>query len=100
MPVQYLAKTKDGKLNVKVAALMESGDAIEGDDYLGTGDGSYMTIEPDADKQPFSGMSEFSIVPATGGSSTVNRGPTSGQLIMYYPMNPMTGGDSQYQILN
>lgn len=100
MPIQYLAKTKDGKLNVKAAAMMESGDALEGDDYLGAGDGSYTTIEPDANKQPFYGMSEFSLVPKTGGSSTVTRGPASGKLILYYPINPIAGKDGQYQILN
>ncbi len=100
-PVQLLAKSKDGKLNVKVAALLQGGDAVEADDYLGASSGSYMKIDAEASAQPFFGMSEFSIVPATGGSSTVTRGSTFGKLILYYPMNPINGTtDTQFQILD
>lgn len=100
MPVQLLAKSKDGKLNIKVASVMEAGENIEADDYLGQGEGTYTKIEPEAAKQPFAIGTEFSLVPATGGQSAVTRGPASGQLVMYYPMNPIAGTDTQYQILN
>ena len=101
IPLQALAKTADGKLNIKTAALNTAGDAIESDDYLGDGLAAWTKIESTPSALPYFGMDEFTKVTAGGTSANLQRGSGQGKLIMYYPMNTFSlSEDSQSQILN
>lgn len=100
IPVEHLAKTADGKLNVKMASLFVGGDALEADDYLGDGLSDWMKIEATATALPFYGMTEFSVVPAAGTSLNIQRGSAEGKLILYYPLNAFESeNETQYQVL-
>ncbi len=101
MPIELLAKTADGKLNVKLASLAQGGDAIEADDFLGSDLSGYRKLETTAETLPYFGMSEFSAVPASGGAVTLTKGSGTGKLILYYPMNTFNSvQDNQSQILD
>lgn len=101
MPLERLAKTADGKLNVKLASITQGGDAIEADDYLGEGLSEYTKIESSAQALPYYGMSEFSAVPKTGGALTLSKGSGTGKLVIYYPLNGFNSVmDTQSQIID
>jgi len=101
MPLALLAKSADGKLNVKFASIAQGGEDIEADDYLGDGLADWMKIEGSATALPYYGMSEFSAVPSGGASLTLTKGSGEGKLILYYPLNVISKTeDSQFQILD
>lgn len=101
MPVELLAKTADGKLNIKVSSLYQGGESIEADDFLDEGLNQWKKIEASAEAQPYYGMPEFSIVTGSGDTATLSKGNASGKLLLYYPLNTIDqNADSQYQILN
>ncbi|HMN69698.1 MAG TPA: hypothetical protein PKC28_14240, partial [Bdellovibrionales bacterium] len=93
-----LMRSADGKLNIKIAALNVLGDAVEADDYLGSGLVGFGKLSPLPAEHPYYGMSEYSVVSkAAGGAATMSKGSGTGKLILYYPFNPM---DAQYQVLD
>lgn len=101
MPLEILAKTADGKLNVKLASLSQGGDAIEADDFLGDELSSYVKLETSAQALPYYGMSEFSAVGSTGSTVTLSKGSGTGKLILYYPLNGFNSvQDTQSQIID
>ncbi len=53
-----------------------------------------------ADQQPYQVGEEVSLVGSKGSALPIQRGTSSGKLILYYPLNPLReDGDSQSQIV-
>ncbi len=100
IPLDALAKTADGKLNVKVATLSQGGEAIESDDFLGDEFTGFQKLETTETALPYYGMSEFSAVGLSGGTVTFTKGSGSGKLVIYYPFNAFSSEtEKQQQIL-
>lgn len=98
-PLPAIAKTKDGALNIKLAALSTDSDNIEVDDYLGITQSAWRKLPSTIEQQPFYGMSEIATVGKTG-RLTVNRGSGTGKLVLYYPRNSIVEGqETQSQIV-
>ncbi len=101
IPVANLAKTEQGKLRVKAAALSQAQDTMQSDDFLGENEGSWIEIELAPQAQPFFGMPEFLPVSRGLTSMPLTKGTAPGKLVLYYPYNAFDSArDNQSQVLN
>jgi subtilisin family serine protease len=100
-PLDLLAKSADGKVNIKLASQAEGGETFEPDKFLGGALGTWMKISPNEKDQAFYGMDEVVQVTSTGANLTMTKGSGSEKLVIYYPINQLqhTGVDGQAQII-
>lgn len=101
-PVSLLAKTTDGKLNIKLAA-QANVSAVESDDFLGDGVSKWQTISPKFEEQPYKINDEVSVIKGKESQTiSVEKGSGQGGLVLYYPFNSGSvtgdGADTQQQI--
>lgn len=102
-PVDALAKTADGRLNVKFAVSANS-QTFEFDDFLGQDVGDWYKIGGEYAQQPHYIADEYTLVEGNGSESLkVEKGVGQGSLVLYYPINQKSGighedVDSQQQI--
>ena len=94
-PMAPLSLATDGRLHIKVAAQSETGDTFEGDDFLGDGLGSWQTLSPNLDDQPFYNMEEIVDVPQSGATISATQGAGTGPMVIYYPFNDVQAEDSE-----
>lgn len=100
-PLEKIAKSADGSIKLKIAALGGGGDMIEADDYLGSApNGGWVSIAGQADKQAFKGLPE--LVELSGRGQALikyQRGTGTEKLVIYYPNNELllNGVDNQSQ---
>ena len=90
-----LSLATDGRLHIKVAAQSETGDTFEGEHFLGDGLGSWQTVSPNLDDQPFYNMEEIVDVPQSGATISATQGAGTGPMVIYYPFNDVQAEDSE-----
>lgn len=101
-PLRLIAKSPDGSISVKLAAMGGGGDMIEADDYLGQLPlGGWTQIAGQPEAQAYMDIPEFLQVDGgKQGALTYRRGSGQEKLVIYYPNNELqlNGVDSQSQI--
>lgn len=101
-PLRLVAKTPDGAISVKVAAMGGGGDMIEADDYLGpVALGGWLRIAGQPEAQSFIDLPELvSLEGSKQSVLTYRRGQGNEKLVIYYPNNELqlNGVDSQSQV--
>jgi hypothetical protein len=87
-PLEAIGLRPDGRLAIKVATLSGTGEALEGDDFLGNSLNEWITIDPRADAAPFKDLPEvIKIDPKSNTEVEFVRGVEEGRLVLFMPRN-------------